>query len=759
MYNNASDGATDVDTVDLDSFSTPALPDDLVESVPGGPGGSGDESMDSEQAMERRVADIKETLSGSFGAVPSRNRDGVPYATSTAILAATVADEYLSADNLPRLRNMVSGGTAGTPAQRAARAKQGARDVADGLLGRINDRIAYENALIKGTEDDPPALIGTKRATLNQLGFAEVARLLGALYSVVSIMPSSQNTDPDLNILAAYDDDPSSPHFGTYRSEVGHLRAIGRRYRPNLSVKEFADVLAALGDYAPTVTRGGDRDLIACRNGVVDYNGGDPVFHEFDPKYVFLAKLDVDWNPDAENPVIANPEGCSAGHADPADCTDDCLTWDVESWMASLSDDPEVVDLLWRTVGAVVRPYNSWNKAMFFYARKGNNGKGTLLSLMRNMLGVGNYASIPLADFGKDFLLEPLTRANAVLVDENDVGTFVEKAANFKAVITNDVITINRKYKAPIAHQHFGFMVQCLNDEPVFKDKSESIYRRQIFVPFEKCFTGAERRYIKDDYLRRPEVLEYVLRRVLSGDLTSPYYVLPEPAAVKKALEGFKESNDPVRAFWNENQMLFQWDLLPFPFLHEFYVAWMGRYMPNSKPIGKNKFISEIVQLVDADPTSQWYCDDHTAPIRPAQRMVDPEPLIVEYSLVNWGDTSTKPGDKNYRTRRATIPGDMIKSAYRGLLRRDDLDVVSTEFTDPFADAGDAVDPVDPPVDQASMGPAVAGGLVATGEQPTPAPAKSKPKKRPKRPTPPVPAEPGCDPFAPDYQFVNNPYA
>ena len=38
--------------------------------------------------------------------------------------------------------------------------------------------------------------------------------------------------------------------------------------------------------------------------------------------------------------------------------------------------------------------------------------------------------------------------------------------------------------------------------------------------------------------------------------------------------------------------------------------------------------------------------DDHTAPIRPAQRMVDPEPLIVEYSLVNWGDTSTKPGDK-----------------------------------------------------------------------------------------------------------------
>lgn len=750
MYPNASDG---VDTVDLDSISPPDLPDDLVEMVPDVDG--------PDDALDKRVDEIDQALSQSFGATPSSNRDGVPYATPTDILAATVADAYLSADNLPTLRQMVSGGTKGTPARRAQRAKQGARDVAQGLLGLINDRIAYENALIKGTENDPPALIGSKRSTLQQLGFAEVARLMGTLYSVVSIMPSSQNTDPDLNILAAYDDDPTSEHFGTYRSEVGHLRTIARRYKPGMSIKEFADVLAAMGDFAPTVTRGGDRDLIACRNGVVDYNGGSPVFHEFDPKYVFLAKLDVDWNPDAQNPVIANPEGCVAGHADPADCTDDCLTWDVESWMASLSDDPEIVDLLWRIVGAAMRPYASWGKCAFFYSRKGNNGKGTLLSLMRNMLGVGNYASIPLADFGKDFLLEPLTRANAVLVDENDVGTFVEKAANFKAVITNDVITINRKYKAPIAHQHFGFMVQCLNDEPVFKDKSESIYRRQIFVPFEKCFTGTERRYIKDDYLKRLEVLEYVLRRVLSGDLTSPYYVLPEPAAVKKALEGFKESNDPVRAFWNENQMLFQWDLLPFPFLHEFYVAWMGRYMPNSKPIGKNKFISELVQLVDADPTSQWYCDDHTAPIRPAQRMVDPEPLIVEYSLVNWGDTSTKPGDKNYRTRRATIPGDMIKSAYRGLLRRDDLDAVSTEFTDPLADTDGPVDPVDPPVDQSAIGPAVAGGLLATGEQPTAPAVAPKPKSTRVRRSSTRSAIPKLDPdlFKPDYQFINNPYA
>src|SRR5699024_9279895 len=102
----------------------------------------------------------------------------------------------------------------------------------------------------------------------------------------------------------------------------------------------------------------------------------------------------------------------------------------------------------------------------------------------RQLCGSGSYASIPLADMGKDFMLEPLTRASAIIVDENDVGTFIDKAANLKAIITHDVIQMNRKFKAPIAYQFYGFMVQCLNELPNVKDKSDSFFRRQLFVPF-----------------------------------------------------------------------------------------------------------------------------------------------------------------------------------------------------------------------------------------------------------------------------------
>ena len=108
-------------------------------------------------------------------------------------------------------------------------------------------------------------------------------------------------------------------------------------------------------------------------------------------------------------------------------------------------------------------------------------------------------------------MLEPMLYSVAIIVDENDVGTYIDKAANLKAIVTGDVIQINRKFKTPIPYQFKGFMVQCLNEMPRVKDKSDSFFRRQLFIPFTKCFTGAERKYIKQDYLKRKEVLEYGL--------------------------------------------------------------------------------------------------------------------------------------------------------------------------------------------------------------------------------------------------------
>lgn len=587
-----------------------------------------------------------QTVAAAIDRRRPRDSQGKACAVPDDTVLLTAAEVYLADDRIAGLREMDRG------------------TAYDGLYALTNAAIALENQRIRDGQ-----LVGEKLSAIGGLAPVQVARLIGRLHTLVRLAPSTQsNTSADADALAVYVDDPTSARYGTYVVSVDATEQLIRRYWPGVNLPALKETYKALHSEAPRVTRGENKDLVPCRNGIVDYNGGDPKFIEFSPEYVFLAKLDVDWNPDAQNTVIHND----------ADGTD----WDVESWMRDFYTSPNpfteemmvdeaMSELLWQLVGAAVRPYVSWHKCAFFYSAQGNNGKGTLVSLMRNMLGAGNYASIPLADFGKDHLLEPLTRANAVLVDENDVGTFVEKGGNFKAVVTNDVITFNRKYKEAISHQHFGFMVQCLNDPPVFKDKSESVYRRQLFVPFIKSFTGAERQYIKNDYLKRPEVLEYVLKRVLTGSLTEPYYELSEPDLVKAALNEFKSTNDPVRAFWEEISNELVWDLNPFTFIYDLYKAWMARYMPNSKAIGRNKFITELVALIRADETSQWECADQTAPHRPSSMMSAPEHLIAEYNLPEWGNPTVPLSDPNYRDRRSTIPGDRMKPSYRGFKRRE----------------------------------------------------------------------------------------
>lgn len=499
------------------------------------------------------------------------------------------------------------------------------------LLALVNEQIEVENLNHHKKNQIP---------FLKVLTHGQIARILLALHHICKIAPAGKNTDSDYDLVGMYMTE--GPDAGIYVTSEDALRSVARRYNESLTTNEFREILAALKDGAERRYRCQERDLIAVNNGIFDYQKKELL--PFTPDKIFLSKSRVNYVPGALSPVIAHPT--------------DGTTWEVEEWMNTLSDDPEVVELLWEILGAIIRPHVRWNKSAWFYSEKGNNGKGTLCELMRNLCGPTTYASIPLADFGKDFLLEPLTRASAIIVDENDVGTFIDRAANLKAVITNDVISINRKFKTPIAYQFYGFMVQCLNEFPRVKDKSESFYRRQLFVPFEKNFAGIERRYIKGDYLSRPDVLEYVLHRVLHMD----YYELSEPEACVNVLDDYKLANDPVRTFWTEHRGEFVWDLLPFGFLYDLYKSWFASNSPSGSPVGKYTFITELVNLLHEDDA--WFCIDRKAKFRPVKKMSVPEPLIARYDLQDWMNPMARGSND---INKKCIP--MLAPNYAGVLR------------------------------------------------------------------------------------------
>lgn len=401
---------------------------------------------------------------------------------------------------------------------------------------------------------------------------------------------------------------------GLYVSEEDVIARLIRKYHYSIKAAEIKSVIKTLRTEAPLVEMGKYRNLIAVNNGIYDYD--TKWLREFSTEYVFTSKSRVDFIENAPNVRIHNDE----------DGTD----WDVESWMRELSENEAIVNLLWQGIGAVIRPNVRWDKTLFLYSCVGNNGKGTYCELLRSICGHGNYASISIEDTAKDFMLTSLLSASAVIVDENNTTGYLDDAKNFKTMVTGDVLQINQKYKDPVDFQFWGLIVQCINSMPRVSDKSSSFYRRLLMIPFEKCFTGKERKYIKQEYLRRKDVLEYVLYKVLYG--MPSYNQFDIPAACEELLNDYKSYNDPVRQFVEEILPELVWELVPYGFLYDLYKGWYRENVPSGKVQGKKGFTGELKNILAV--SAEWEVKHTSIPTK--SYSFESEPLILTYNVTSW---------------------------------------------------------------------------------------------------------------------------
>ena len=505
------------------------------------------------------------------------------------------------------------------------------KEIRDELIPKVNVEIRTHNQTVVDKKQE--------WAYISDLTAYQIALILCKLHNICAISFTDDINDGESKDIGVYQTDGFDK--GIYLTNPDVLSKMVRVYHKGNTKKIYDEVIRVIRDCTETKVRCNDPDLVPVNNGIFDYKTKQLL--PFDPDFIFTSKSHVDYIDNPVNPVIHN--------------NDDNTDWDVESWLEELTDDKEITQLLWETIGAIVRPNVRWNKILWFYSTKGNNGKGTLCHLMRNICGIGAHTSISLSKLDKDSMLDRLTRVSAIITDENDVGTFIDKAAHLKEIATQDVITIDRKYRSTISFRFKGIMIQCLNEMPRSKDKSDSFYRRQILVPFEKCFTGAERTYIKDDYLNRVDVLEYVLHKVLNMN----YYQLSEPTVCADILSQYKGYNDPLRQFVEEVLPECKWDLLPWSFLYDLYKAWFKQNVPMGSPQGSRTFIMNMKELTET--SLQWYSTGDTV-ARSITHITVPEPLIMEYNLTNWMSTTYKGNDVD----KICMPSN-LKVNYKGLLR------------------------------------------------------------------------------------------
>ena len=429
----------------------------------------------------------------------------------------------------------------------------------------------------------------------------------------------------------------------------GAFGELVEKYKPDATRREKLEVFTLVKGRLKVVQKCVTPYFVAVNNGVWDMKA--KILHPFSPDSVFTSKIHTNLNLCATNPVITIPE--------------DGTTWDVNSWFDSLGS-PTFVESIKEVIQAACLPLAPRNKMVLFMNSAGNNGKGTVCQLIRNLLGEEVVISIPIAEFSERFALADLPKAIAVIVDENDVNSFGKGMGNLKAAITGDVVKIEQKYRDVYDYAFRGLVLQCVNDMPKGDDKSGSFKRRLHIIQFENCFTGAEKRYIKGRLIYREDVLEYILKMVLSDmDYREEF---TETAETKKALGLYVRMTNSVAAFLQEILPKCQWDLLPATdFLYSAYRTYYKRVNPSGKVIGRNDFIESVKEFAATDEYAslEWEWTDCTR----SSGYINPdvyEPLLVEYNLTAF----MRYGCSTYFEDRYYAHQFKLKEKYSGLKRR-----------------------------------------------------------------------------------------
>lgn len=459
-----------------------------------------------------------------------------------------------------------------------------------------------------------------RKRMVDRLELEDIAAIMLKVFTIRNIQLSKQVNEGMLGVYVESTDDQIwqdasalTDPIGTYTTKITYIYYLATLVSLKVRDRDMNNLNSMLSAYAQTVTPTTDKHLFPVNNGI--YNQKTKTLLDFSPKFVYLTKIRSNYNEQAKNVIIDNPDG---------------TTWDVESWIDDLSVEPDVATLLWQVIAASIQPNRGMNKSIWFYSETGNNGKGTLGQLIKNLLSEGNYSSLSVADFKHEFLKQDLIGVAANISDENDVDGFIDSVKDYKASVTGDDVIVNRKHKDPIKLQFRGLNIQMMNGLPKTKDKSGSFYRRLILVPFIKSFTNnGEKGYIKTDYINRQEVLEYVLLKALQLEFDE--FIVPQ--ASSQLMGEYMSTNNPVLDFWEEMSEQFVWDLVPTTFLYDLYQKWFELNSPSGKPIGSRSFNALMSTVVDADPAWENHISRNATPVRAAGRMDDDEPLISEYGL------------------------------------------------------------------------------------------------------------------------------
>lgn len=235
--------------------------------------------------------------------------------------------------------------------------------------------------------------------------------------------------------------------------------------------------------------------------------------------------------------------------------------------------DQELIDLLQEIFGYCL--LNTLEAhASFFLVGGGRNGKSVTLSVLREMIGKEFVESISIETLTTNQFAAHSLVGKVLNICGEEESKFI-KSDKFKAMVSGDPMTINRKYDSLFTWIPTVKYIFSTNEMPTFTGFNEGLLRRIIILPFnykvsnEKRITNLDKQLIEE----LPQITAWAIEGAKRLK-ANKFLFTKSNQAEKKKIE-FQENISSAVLFFNERYDIGgELDFVITEQLYEEYIAW-----------------------------------------------------------------------------------------------------------------------------------------------------------------------------------------
>lgn len=272
----------------------------------------------------------------------------------------------------------------------------------------------------------------------------------------------------------------------------------------------------------------------------------------FSPKYVFITKASVNWNPDAKCPVFADG-------------------WTFDKFLDDqFEGDNDCKLAIYQLLQMALLTNKSKNVFVYFYSALGRTGKGTLTELIRQFVGYDNSGSANIEQLEQPFGLESVYNKTFIYGNEND-NVFAKSSMNIKNLSTGDSVTVNRKSIVNLTVCVTPLIVQSMNNTPVFNGLDGGTKNRMRILEFKHSYYEDDNEDVKLKHIKNREFLEYLAFRVLS----MPVEPMIDPQSSRDIKASIEMESNPVFEWFVDMMSEFNGSEFATSILYDTFRAWL----------------------------------------------------------------------------------------------------------------------------------------------------------------------------------------